>query len=195
MLCFYINEEWHEISTALSAVVNLFGAVTAEKILNSGEEKKETHPKGIPSTSGNSATGMPPNGDDDKKETKNYEKELNVSSQTARDHLRANTSGNPSHQAHHIIPWQLRTHPLVQRASKGGFNINGAENGVRLANHNGSHRYYNQRVADYLNQLQKTNPNMTNQQAANSLKNFTNELRATLRKMDQPNTRLDGVKK
>ena len=45
-----------------------------------------------------------------------------------------------------------------------------------------------------LNQLQKTNPNMTNQQAANSLKNFTNELRATLRKMDQPNTRLDGVK-
>jgi len=80
-------------------------------------------------------------------------------------------------------------------ASKGGFNINGAENGVRLANHNGSHRYYNQRVADYLNQLQKTNPNMTNQQAANSLKNFTNELRATLRKMDQPNTRLDGVKK
>ena len=57
MLCFYINEEWHEISTALSAVVNLFGAVTAEKILNSGEEKKETHPKGIPSTSGNS--GIP----------------------------------------------------------------------------------------------------------------------------------------
>ncbi|WP_407060937.1 hypothetical protein, partial [Acinetobacter faecalis] len=50
----------------VSAVVNLFGAVTAEKILNSGEEKKETHPKGIPSTSGNSATGMPPNGDDDK---------------------------------------------------------------------------------------------------------------------------------
>ena len=29
-----------------------------------GEEKKETHPKGVPSTSGNSATGMPPNGDD-----------------------------------------------------------------------------------------------------------------------------------
>ena len=36
---------------------------------------------------------------------------------------------------------------------------------------------------------------MTNQQAANSLKKFTNELKTTLRKMDQPNTRLDGVKK
>ncbi len=57
------------VPACVSAVVNLFGAVTAEKILNSGEEKKETHPKGVPSTSGNSATGMPPNGDDDGKET------------------------------------------------------------------------------------------------------------------------------
>ena len=51
----------------VSAVVNLFGTATASAILNSGEEKKETHPKGVPSTSGNSATGMPPNGDDDSK--------------------------------------------------------------------------------------------------------------------------------
>ena len=35
-------------------------------ILNSEEEKKETHPKGVPSTSGSSATGMPPNDDDPK---------------------------------------------------------------------------------------------------------------------------------
>lgn len=137
---------------------------------------------------------MPPDGEDDKKETKNYEKELNVSAGVARDHLRKNIPGNKAHEAHHIIPWQLRTHPLVQRASKGGFNINGAENGVRLANHRGPHQYYTKRVTDYLNHLEKTNPNMTNQQAANSLKKFTNELKTTLRKMDQPNTRLDGVK-
>jgi len=74
------------------------------------------------------------------------------------------------------------------------LNINGAENGGRLANHNGSHRYYTQRVKDHLDHLQKTNPNITNQQAASSLKNFTNELRTTLRKMDQLNTRLDRVK-
>ena len=182
------------VPACVSAVVNLFGAATASAILNLGEEKKESHPKGVPSTSGNSATGMPPNGDDDKKVTKNYEKELNVSAGVARDHLRKNIPGNKAHEAHHIIPWQLRTHPLVQRASKGGFNINGAENGVRLANHRGPHQYYTKRVTDYLNHLEKTNPNMTNQQAANSLKKFTNELKTTLRKMDQPNTRLDGVK-
>lgn len=173
-------------ATALAAIGITIGM--------SGEEKKETPPKGVPSTSGNSATGMPPNGDDDKKVTKNYEKELNVSAGVARDHLRKNIPGNKAHEAHHIIPWQLRTHPLVQRASKGGFNINGAENGVRLANHRGPHQYYTKRVTDYLNHLEKTNPNMTNQQAANSLKKFTNELKTTLRKMDQPNTRLDGVK-
>ena len=55
------------VPACVSAVVNLFGAATASAILNSGEEKKETHPKGVPSTSGNSATGMPPNGDDDSK--------------------------------------------------------------------------------------------------------------------------------
>ena len=52
------------VPACVSAVVNLFGAATASAILNSGEEKKETHPKGVPSTSGSSATGMPPNGDD-----------------------------------------------------------------------------------------------------------------------------------
>ena len=55
------------VPACVSAVVNLFGAATASAILNSGEEKKETHPKGVPSTSGSSATGMPPNGDDDEK--------------------------------------------------------------------------------------------------------------------------------
>lgn len=52
------------VPACASAVINLFGVAAAEIILNSGEEKKETHPKGVPSTSGNSATGMPPEGDD-----------------------------------------------------------------------------------------------------------------------------------
>ena len=54
------------VPACVSAVVNLFGAATASAILNSEEEKKETHPKGVPSTSGSSATGMPPNDDDPK---------------------------------------------------------------------------------------------------------------------------------
>ncbi|MDY6483216.1 hemagglutinin repeat-containing protein, partial [Acinetobacter faecalis] len=74
----------------VSAVVNLFGAVTAEKILNSGEEKKETHPKGIPSTSGNSATGMPPNGDDDKSQN-----DIGKQSKKMNDKQIAELVGNP----------------------------------------------------------------------------------------------------
>ncbi|MEG2269128.1 MAG: AHH domain-containing protein, partial [Acinetobacter sp.] len=138
------------VPACASAVINLFGAAAASVILNTGDNKKETMPKPLPSTSGNSATGGPSGSnqepDDESKKVKNYESELNVSQNTARAHLRTNTSGKASEQAHHIIPWELRSHPLIQRASKGGFNINGSENGVRLANHRGSHQYYTQRV-------------------------------------------------
>lgn len=58
-------------------------------------------------------------------------------------------------QAHHIVPKALQTHPLVQRATKGGFNINERSNGVLLQGkagygrpviHSGSHPNYTARV-------------------------------------------------
>lgn len=99
--------------------------------------------------------------------------------------------GNSSEQAHHIIPWQLRSNPLIQKAAKGGFNINGAENGIRLVNHSGSHRYYNMRVNSYLDNVNQTYPNMTNEEAAKYLVNFNRELRVTLRQMDKTGKRFE----
>jgi A nuclease family of the HNH/ENDO VII superfamily with conserved AHH len=35
-------------------------------------------------------------------------------------------------EAHHVIPWELRYHPLVQAAARAGFDMNSAENGILL---------------------------------------------------------------
>jgi len=49
--------------------------------------------------------------------------QLNLSDNAARGRL-SRAMGQGEGQAHHIIPWQLRNHPLVQRAARGGFNMN-----------------------------------------------------------------------
>jgi hypothetical protein len=35
-------------------------------------------------------------------------------------------------EAHHIIPWELRYHPLVQAAARAGFDMNSQDNGILL---------------------------------------------------------------
>jgi len=162
-------------------------------ISNGKPDNEQVQVVPLPSTSGSSATGMPPNDPDheDKwRENKtDYTSRLNVREDTARTELRSNLPGSGG-QAHHIIPWQLRTNPLVQKASKGGFNTNGAENGVRLSNHRGPHQYYSIRIENYLNNVNRTYPNMTNEEAAKYLVNFNREMRVTLRNMDKKGTRL-----
>jgi hypothetical protein len=66
-------------------------------------------------------------------------------------------------QAHHIIPCQCESNPLVQSAQDMGFDIDGASNGKALANnpmaaavrgepyHLGSHRLYTDYIVDRLN--------------------------------------------
>jgi hypothetical protein len=87
----------------------------------------------------------------------------------ARKELRRNMPPRPGgpreYQAHHIIPFELRNHPLVdQMRTRFNFNINGAENGVWLpaqealaagaeAMHSGSHARYTLWVEDQLDQL------------------------------------------
>jgi hypothetical protein len=87
----------------------------------------------------------------------------------ARAELRRNMPPRPGgpreYQAHHIIPFELRNHPLVeQMRTRFNFNINGAENGVWLpaqealaagaeAVHSGSHARYTLWVEDQLDQL------------------------------------------
>jgi hypothetical protein len=70
-------------------------------------------------------------------------------------------------QAHHIIPQEMRSRPFVQRASRGGWDHDGAANGVLLPDnlaasiadnipyHNGSHGTYSNTVANSLNRLER----------------------------------------
>ena len=73
--------------------------------------------------------------------------------------------GPGEYQAHHIIPYQLRNHPLVDEMTRRfNFNINGRGNGVWLptqealsasaeAMHFGSHAQYTEWVWSELDQL------------------------------------------
>jgi A nuclease family of the HNH/ENDO VII superfamily with conserved AHH len=45
--------------------------------------------------------------------------------------------GGVTKQAHHIIPWVLRTHKFIQKAARDGFHMNDYPNGVRLNTYSG----------------------------------------------------------
>ena len=76
-----------------------------------------------------------------------------------------NPGGPRQYQAHHIIPYELRNHPLVDEMRRlHGFNINGRGNGVWLPAeealsagmetlHRGPHAQYTQWVSSELDQL------------------------------------------
>tara|TARA_R110002072_G_scaffold33030_9_gene100265 strand:+ start:11044 stop:18066 length:7023 start_codon:yes stop_codon:yes gene_type:complete len=110
-----------------------------------------------------------------------YSSELAVSANAARRHLRRSL-GVGEGQAHHIVAWESRTHPLIQKAAKGGFNINGAENGIRLGSnqHLGSHPKYNNAIISKLNRLHEANPRMSSTEAASAINGYINQLRTGL---------------
>lgn len=64
--------------------------------------------------------------------------------------------GDPR-QAHHIIPWEARNHPAIQKAagSTDAFHLNDAFNGIPLNTsvHSGSHQVYNNKVLELLNDI------------------------------------------
>lgn len=107
--------------------------------------------------------------------------ELATTAQAARRHLRRSVPGTGG-QVHHIIPWESRTHDFVQRAARGGFNINGAGNGIRLelTQHLGSHPRYNAAITKKLNSLLRSNPDISDANAAKLLQNYVDRLRAGL---------------
>lgn len=84
----------------------------------------------------------------------NFTSELAPRTSTSQRRFRAALGVKPfeNARAHHIVPVELRAHPIVQRAAKGGFNINGRHNGVWLSKvkHPSNHRGYSKRVKDTL---------------------------------------------
>lgn len=83
-----------------------------------------------------------------------------------REQLRRALNTPFGHQAHHIIPWELREHPVVQAAASVGnnsaFHMNEILNGISLPNslgsglpqHLGSHPNYTEKVRESLTEIQ-----------------------------------------
>ena len=88
--------------------------------------------------------------------------QLNVSRGTASQNLRRALGTPKDQQAHHLIPWQLRTHKLVKYAAEVGFNINGKMNGLSMAVHGNTkaHRAYNAIILRHLNRVYNNNPSV-----------------------------------
>ncbi|WP_256010314.1 AHH domain-containing protein [Desertivirga xinjiangensis] len=83
-------------------------------------------------------------------------------------------------QAHHIIPWEYSTHPVVQKAADYGFHMNEALNGIPLSTliHNGSHTAYSTKVFDELEEIRTLyGSNITPPQAEQAVLDLVNRIR------------------
>jgi hypothetical protein len=89
-------------------------------------------------------------------------------------------SGN-ANQAHHIIPLNLQTNPVIQRAarSENAFHMNEALNGIPLSTavHSGSHGNYDARILQKLNAIPA---NLTPNQTYDELMNILNQVRTAI---------------
>jgi len=98
-------------------------------------------------------------------------------------------------QAHHIIPLNLQTNPIVQKAATSGnaFHMNEALNGIPLSTavHNGSHAHYDGLILDKLILFEKTNPNATPSQCYNKVNEIISQIRTAI--ANNPNTPINQL--
>ncbi|WBX75525.1 hypothetical protein PG911_12780 [Tenacibaculum ovolyticum] len=89
-----------------------------------------------------------------------------------------------SKHAHHLIPWALKNHNLVQKAakSKSAFHINEVLNGIpRLSNlHLTGHTAYNNKIKQILNSLDSNGP-IDVDQAYNFVSGLANHIRTVIK--------------
>jgi hypothetical protein len=98
--------------------------------------------------------------------------------------------------AHHVIPWSLSIHPLVQKAAEAGFHMNELYNGIPLniIQHGpGGHLVYNTIVWSKLEQLWANllSNNGTALQAEAELINLTNQIKNWI--VAHPNQSINGL--
>lgn len=104
--------------------------------------------------------------------------ELTITTGAAANRLDRALGGAPRDKffAHHIIPWDLRTHPVVKAAAKAGFNINGKLNGILLgyAPHKYGHKAYDTALASLADELLKLK--LTDTQYAHVLQKLADQI-------------------
>ncbi|HYE53578.1 MAG TPA: AHH domain-containing protein [Chitinophagaceae bacterium] len=101
--------------------------------------------------------------------------------------------------AHHIIPWEWRTHLVVQQAAKHSdngkvFHMNEALNGIPLnsAVHAGDHTAYNGKVLEALEEIRlRYNNLITPEQAKYELEILINRIRTEV--LNNPNTHINNL--
>ena len=91
---------------------------------------------------------------------------------------------DPNVQAHHLIPWDLRNHPLVQRGAQAGWQMNEAYNGMELSGPHavGGHPNYNDYVEELLDSYY--DPEMTAEDADQALMHVTSHMRYLIQSND-----------
>jgi hypothetical protein len=93
---------------------------------------------------------------------------------------------------HHIITWETKGEPVVQAAARGGFNINGANNGVnlqlRVHPQGGRHPRYNNAIEKLVDKLNARN--LTDAEAATEVQAIADRLRPGLERLNERGQRL-----
>jgi hypothetical protein len=101
-----------------------------------------------------------------------------------RNVLGMGTTAVDARQAHHLIPWERSTHPLVQKAAKSGnaFHMNEALNGIpRPSNlHLTGHSTYNTKVKQILDNYNFENPNLSINDSYNFVSGLANHIRTLI---------------
>jgi hypothetical protein len=116
--------------------------------------------------------------------------QLDLDEQAGYRAIRRAVPAGPNQQVHHVIPMQHRSHDLVQRAARGGFDFHGHENGLALCArvHRGSHENYNERIRRALDTTLRDNPRISDASAARALREFVEREK---RSLAERTTRLD----
>jgi hypothetical protein len=117
-----------------------------------------------------------------------YSKELTRDRGNATRSLRNALNTNSAvERPHHIITWEMKDHPVVQAAARGGFNINGANNGINLPltvhPQGARHPRYNAAIGQLLDNLKSLN--LTDVETAVEVQTLVDRLRPGLSRLIQ----------
>ena len=92
-----------------------------------------------------------------------------------------------SGDAHHIIPIQLlNEEDVVKSAVTGGFDFNGAINGIEVMQHHGSHAKYTEYIREEIKKWAKKNANYTPEAAKEFMENLAKRNRNTIFEYKKP---------